>query len=155
TITTEATGPGGAIVTFTATASDDIAVATFACTPPSGSLFPITDTTVSCTATDTAGNSTTQTFHVIVRDTTAPTISGTPADITGVEATSGSGAAVTYTSPTANDVVDGAVSVSCVPASGSTFALGSTLVTCTATDAHGNSSTTTFHVGVVDTTAPM
>src|SRR5262249_18491298 len=85
---------------------------------------------------------------------TGPTISGTPADINNVEATSASGAVVTYTNPTATDVVDGSVAVSCVPASGSTFALGSTTVTCTATDAHGNSSSTTFHATVVDTTAP-
>jgi hypothetical protein len=38
--------------------------------------------------------------------------------------------------------------VSCLPASGSTFPLGDTNVTCTATDAAGNSSSTTFTITV-------
>jgi hypothetical protein len=46
--------------------------------------------------------------------------------------------------------------VNCVPASGSTFAVGTTTVTCTATDAHGNTGQGTFKVTVVlvDTTPP-
>src|SRR5262249_729418 len=39
-------------------------------------------------------------------------------------------------------------------ASGSLFAVGTTLVTVTATDAVGNTSSKTFHVTVVDTTPP-
>ena len=54
-------------------------------------------------------------------------------------ATSVNGAVVTHAA-TATDIVDGAVTPVCKPASGSTFALGSTSVTCTATDAHGNQS---------------
>src|SRR3569623_1351255 len=71
------------------------------------------------------------------------------------EATSNLGAAVTYTSPTANDAVDGVVAVSCTPASGSTFALDKiTDVTCTATDLHKNPTTGGFTVQVSDTTPP-
>jgi hypothetical protein len=36
----------------------------------------------------------------------------------------------------------------CVPASGSTFAIGTVTVTCKATDAHGNTATATFTVTV-------
>ena len=43
----------------------------------------------------------------------------------------------------------------CTAASGSTFALGSTTVDCTATDAHGNRATGSFAVLVEDTTAPV
>jgi len=64
-----------------------------------------------------------------------------------------SGAAVGY-SPTASDLVDGAVSVNCLPASGSTFALGTATVHCSATDAAGNSASGSFDVSVVDTTPP-
>src|SRR3989344_3762450 len=49
-------------------------------------------------------------------DTEAPVLSGTPAD-TIVEATAAS-TTVTYASPTATDLVDGVVDVSCTPASG-------------------------------------
>jgi hypothetical protein len=57
--------------------------------------------------------------------------------------------------PTAVDTVDGSLAVVCSPASGSAFAPGTTLVTCTATDAHGNRATANFHVTVQDPTAPV
>src|SRR5206468_978624 len=50
----EATGPNGASVTFTPTASD-LCGATASCTPSSGSTFPRTATGVTCTATDNNG----------------------------------------------------------------------------------------------------
>jgi hypothetical protein len=43
----------------------------------------------------------------------------------------------------------------CAPASGSTFPLGTTPVTCTATGADGSVSTTMFNVTVHDTTGPV
>jgi beta-lactam-binding protein with PASTA domain len=46
------------------------------------------------------------------------------------------------------------VAVSCVPASGATFQLGPTLVTCTATDSIGNTATATFIVTVTETAPP-
>jgi hypothetical protein len=55
---------------------------------------------------------------------------------------------VNYTNPTANDLVDGVVDVTCAPASGSMFNVGSTLVTCKASDSAGNEATSTFHVNV-------
>jgi hypothetical protein len=58
-------------------------------------------------------------------------------------ATSPSGAVVTFTLPTADDNCPG-VTVSANPASGSTFAIGDTTVTVTATDASDNTATTTF-----------
>ena len=57
--------------------------------------------------------------------------------------------------PTASDLVDGAVSVTADHTSGATFAVGTTTVTFTATDAHGNQATRAFHVTVVDTTRPV
>lgn len=88
-----------------------------------------------------------------VVDTTAPVISGVPTNLT-VEATGSDGATVSWVAPTAQDAVDGVVPVSCTPASSSTFALGTTPVTCRATDAAGNTAEATFTVTVVDTTAP-
>jgi len=64
----DATGPDGATVAYTATASDDSGVApAFSCTPPSGTTFPIGDDAVACTATDAAGNSASGSFVVTVR----------------------------------------------------------------------------------------
>ncbi len=65
-----------------------------------------------------------------------------------MEATSAAGAVVTYINPTATDVVDGVVTVTCVKASGSTFALGSNAVICTSTDMAGNSAATAFTIKV-------
>jgi hypothetical protein len=69
-----------------------------------------------------------------------------PANIT-TTATSASGAVVTYTA-TATDLVDGTDPVACTPASGATFPLGTTTVTCAATDSAHNSSTASFTVTV-------
>src|SRR2546428_4936960 len=69
------------------------------------------------------------------------------------EATGPSGASVSF-APSATDLVDGSVAVSCSPASGWTFPLGTTVVLCTATDAHGNTGSASFTITVQDTTPP-
>lgn len=86
-------------------------------------------------------------------DTTPPVIAAHGDE--SEEATSASGAVVTYTAPDATDAVGNVFAATCLPASDSTFALGDTTVTCNASDAAGNAATaTTFNVSVVDTTAP-
>src|SRR5213075_3120614 len=50
---------------------------------------------------------------------------------------------------------DGPVTPSCTPSSGSTFAIGTTEVSCVATDEAGNSATRSFDVRVGDTTGPV
>jgi hypothetical protein len=60
-----------------------------------------------------------------------------------------SGATVTYTPPTATDTQDPNPTVTCSPASNTKFTLGTTTVSCTATDANGNTSAAkTFNVTV-------
>ncbi len=151
-MTLEATGPSGAVATFTATATDivDLTV-TVVCAPPSGSTFPITTTTVTCTATDDYNNSTSDTFNVTVQDTTAPTLT-LPANMT-LEATGPSGAVATF-SASASDIVDGSLPVTCVPPSGSTFPITTTTVNCSSTDTSGNTANGSFTVTVQDTTPP-
>jgi hypothetical protein len=68
-IAVDATGPAGASVEYAATATslfDPSPVVE--CVPRSGSLFPIGDTTVTCTATDGGGTTMTATFAVHVAD---------------------------------------------------------------------------------------
>ena len=151
-ISAEATGPQGAAVTFSTSAMDlvDGSVLTSA-SPVSGSIFPLGTTSVTVSATDAHGNTATKSFNVTVHDTTAPVIT-VPAPIT-VEATGSHGAMVTF-STSAMDLVDGSVLTSASPASGSTFPLGTTSVTVSATDAHGNTATKSFNVTVHDTTPP-
>jgi hypothetical protein len=81
-----------------------------------------------------------------------PPVLTLPENITA-EATGPDGATVAF-SATATDIVDGTVPVACDPASGSTFPLGNTTVSCTASDSSGNTSTGTFNVSIVDTTPP-
>ncbi len=153
-VTQEATGPTGAIVTYTTPVATDTASppVTVVCTPASGTLFPLGDTSVTCIATDARGNSATASFTVTVSDTRAPVLT-LPADIVA-EAVGATGASVSF-APTAMDVVDGSIAPICSPVTGSLFALGTTTVTCTATDKAGNKSTSSFKVTVRDTTKPI
>jgi hypothetical protein len=145
-------GSGPTAVTWTATAVSVVdGTVPVTCTPPSGSTFDLGTTPVTCTASDSTGNTATGSFNVTVGDTTPPDIL-VPDDITA-EATSPSGAVVMFTA-SANDNADGPLPVVCTPVSGSTFALGTTTVTCSATDSRGNHGTATFHVTVQDTTPP-
>ena len=148
-MTAEATSANGAAVNFTVTATDAVDPnPTVSCTPQSGATFPLGTTSVSCTASDASGNTSTPgSFDVTVRDTTAPTIANVPANI-AVNATSAAGAVVTYASPSATDLVSGARPVSCTPASGSTFPVATTPVTCNASDSAGNIATAGFSVTV-------
>jgi hypothetical protein len=152
-ITAEATSGSGAVVTFSATATDDTDPSPQVnCSPGSGSTFPLGQTTVSCTATDSSGNtSPASTFNVTVRDTTKPTLA-LPSNIS-VEADSSAGKIVTY-SATAGDAVSGPLSPNCSPASGVTFPIGATTVNCTVSDGAGNSQTGSFTVTVTDATGP-
>jgi hypothetical protein len=153
TLTVEATGPAGAVATFVATAADEkdgeVAVTL---SPASGSTFPLGTTVVTATATDSAGNIATETFEIIVEDTTPPVLA-LPADF-AVEATSAAGAMATFTA-TAEDLVSGSVPVTLAPPSGSTLPLGVNTVAASASDAAGNVATGSFVVAVIDTTAPV
>lgn len=144
-VSTPATTSTDALVTFTAIATDALPVAV-ACTPASGSAFPIGETTVNCTAEDTAGNKSAGSFVVHVIDPFAPTLS-VPASF-AINAPDSQGATVTFTA-TSTDNADPDPTVTCTPASGSLFPIGTTPVSCTATDESGNAVTRTFDVTVI------
>jgi hypothetical protein len=161
-ITREATGPTGVPVSYSANATDAVGVTSWSCTPASGSVFPIGKTTVTCTASDAAGNTSQASFDVTVQDTTPPAIT-VPANITGTTSNP-AGKVETFVAPTATDLVAGPITPTCTSApttglvSGSTFPVGTTTITCTATDSHGNSAAPksfTVTIALSDTTAPV
>ena len=102
-------------------------------------------TQVNCTAVDADP----QSFSVTVVDSTAPDLV-VPGDMM-VEATSASGADVSYT-VSASDAV-GVSSLSCDHDPGH-FDFGTTTVTCTAQDAAANNTQKSFAVTVHDATPP-
>ena len=167
--TVEATSADGAVVTFDPpSATDFFTPVTIECTTSdpggaidSGDTFPLGTTTITCTATDANGvESEPQSFTITVQDTTAPVLT-VPDDQT-VEATSADGAVVTFDPPSATDFFT-PVTIECTTSdpggaidSGDTFPLGTTTITCTATDANGvESEPQSFTITVQDTTAPV
>ena len=139
---------GGWTAAYTVSASDahDEPDPVPVCSPAPGELLTVGTTTVSCSVIDSGGLSAGASFDVTVQDTTPPLVGQAP----DVAVTTGdpAGAAVTFTAPSATDIVDADPVVSCAPASGSWFAVGTTPVTCTATDDSGNPATTSFDVTV-------
>jgi len=112
-------------------------------------VFPLGDTIVTWTATDTSGNTATDTQNVSVVDTSAPTIAP-PSDVV-FEAVSISDNPVPLGDATASDIQ----SVTTTNDAPSTFPLGDTMVTWTATDPSGNFASATQKVSVIDTTLPI
>lgn len=139
---------GGWASAWTATASDpEDGPLTPTCNPAAGTVLPLGLTTVTCSATDSFGHTASASFDVTVFDGTAPALAGVPGDL-AVTTADPAGASVSWPAPTATDVVDGDRPVTCAPASGSTFAVGTTTVTCSASDSSGNTASATFDVSV-------
>ncbi|MEM7104163.1 MAG: HYR domain-containing protein [Bacteroidota bacterium] len=125
------------------------------CTPPSGSTFNVGTTTVTCTATDNAGNSTSCSFDVTVNDTEDPTIS-CPADITVNNDPGNCSAVVTYSITGIGDNCPGftVAQTSGLP-NGVAFPVGTTTNAFTITDATGNTANCSFNVTVNDIEDPV
>ena len=150
--TVEATSTAGAAANYAAaTATDAVGVTSLTSSAASGSTFAIGLNTVTVTAKDAAGHTTTGSFTITVQDTIAPALT-VPANQT-LEATSAAGATATFAA-SASDAV-GVTSLTYSAASGSTFAIGTTTVTVTAKDAAGHTTTGSFTVTVADTIAPV
>jgi hypothetical protein len=147
-VTASATSSSGGVVSYpVATASDSVTASpTVTYSKASGTVFPMGTTTVTVTATDAANNVSTGTFTVTVTDTAGPVLT-LPGNVTA-NATSSSGATVSYPAATASDNVTASPTVTYSKASGTVFPMGTTTVTVTATDAANNVSTGTFTVTV-------
>ena len=155
-ITVSANGSCQATVNWTApTVSDNCGgTLTLTTTNNPGTIFNIGTTPVTYTATDAAGNTSTCSFNVIVQDNTNPVIAGCPSNIT-VNANASCQATVNWTAPTVSDNCGGTLTLTSTKNPGTIFNLGTTLVTYTATDAAGNTSTCSFNVIVQDNTNPV
>ncbi len=135
-------------VTLTPPTATDLFAVTVTNNAPA--TFPLGTTAVTWTATDANGQVATTAQNVVVSDTTAPVFAGTPLANILAEAT-GAQTTVTLTPPTATDLF----AVTVTNNAPTTFPLGTTAVTWTATDANGQAVTTIQNVVVSDTTAPV
>ena len=113
-------------------------------------VYPLGETIVTWTATDSSGNSASATQTITVVDTTSPTIIA-PSNVE-VEATSMENNLVEFEFAEASDQVEISTITNDAP---TVFPLGETIVTWTATDSSGNSASATQTITVVDTTAPV
>ena len=147
-MTVEAEGPMGAKVTYSVSArAGDGRVLPVTCDRASGGRFPLGETTVQCSATDPASNETViQDFRVTVVDRTPPFVS---VPFRKTFRTSDRSGAIAHFVPTAVDLVDGRVAVTCSPPPGSRLPLGTTRVTCTASDQRGNTGSRGFNATIV------
>src|SRR3989449_627237 len=151
-LTADAGQCGRSSVSFFVSATDNCRVTNLVSVPPSDSPFPVGVTTVTNTATDASGNTSSCTFTVTVTDNQNPVITCPSNLVLTADAGRCSRSNVTFTvNATDNCRVTNLVSS---PPSGSTFPLGTTTVTSIATDASGNQSTCSFTVTVLDQQPP-
>ena len=155
-MTVEATSSSGATVTFVVTASDaqdgDL-TSSVTCEPASGSTFGLGETTVNCSVTDNGGLLTTGSFKITVVDTTPAYFTSFPTSTVNLVAANINGAVLDIDGLNITVADVGGVSepslFSCDYVAGTALAIGTnTTVTCTATDAIGNASDSTFDVFV-------
>lgn len=118
------------------------------CTPTAGTFLPLGPNSVTCSVTDSGGLATSAPFTLAVVDTTAPTLLSVPGDYS-VTTNDPTGMILSYATPSAMDVVDTHPVVGCLPDSGSHVDVGTTTVTCSATDASGNAAQDSFDVTVI------
>jgi hypothetical protein len=112
---------------------------------PSSVTSDTTGITLTCTATNGAGLTSTLPITIKI-DKTAPTL--VPPSNQTVQQLTATGTAVSYPAPVVSDAGSGVAASSCAPTSGSTFPVGTTTVACTAKDNAGNTRTATFTVTV-------
>src|SRR6266849_6259201 len=148
-VTAEATGNESAFVVPGSATAFDIAGPVTITGPPAAS-YPLGTTNVIYSATDQSGNSSSCSSAIKVVDTTPPSIV-CPAPVTA-EATSPAGASVVPGAASASDIA-GPVTVT-GPSGAATYPLGTSLLTYTATDGAGNTSSCVATITVVDTTPP-
>ena len=134
--------------------TSDCSDVTLTSTFSSGDLIPIGLNTITYTATDSAGNSSSSSFFVNVSDAEAPTISNLPENVILTNDFDSCGAIHSWVEPTIEDCSD-LMPISISHSSGSFFEPGITEVSYSAMDFYGNSTTQSFTVNVVDKDGPQ
>lgn len=133
--TLEATSSIGAVAEFTVTATDDTdGDVAASCDKVTGSMFSLGTTTITCTSTDIAGNTTASTSEVVIRDTTPPIITligSSTISLTVGDTFIDEGA-------TTSDAVDNSVSIVVGGDTVDMATAGTYTITYNATDASGN-----------------
>ena len=147
-------GACSATVTWSSPIASDNCSATISSTATSGSTFTVGTHTVTWTATDPSGNTSTASMTFMVSDVEAPSIDNLPSNMTLYSTSTNCQVAGSWTTITATDNC-GTASVTTSVANGSSFNLGTTTVNVVATDAAGNSSSGSFTVTVMDTIRPF
>ena len=128
--------------------TDAVGVASITNDAPSS--FPIGDTIVTWTATDTSGNYVNVQQTVSIIDTIPPTVS--QPKLIQIEATSELDNQIELSTINATDAVGVASITNDAPSS---FPIGDTIVTWTATDTSGNYVNVQQTVSIIDTTSPI
>jgi Chitobiase/beta-hexosaminidase C-terminal domain/HYR domain len=142
-----------AIIYYTTDGSDPTVSSQHGLSPLSGiNINADGQTLLKFFAVDTAGNIGNVQTETYTIDKTAPVVTVPSSDLV-VQATSSSGAVVTY-SATARDNIGGDITPVCTPPSGSVFPIGSTIVNCAATDKAGNTGIASFNVVVKELPKP-
>jgi len=108
-----------------------------------------TDVSISISA---LGGTASSSLSVSVMPDTTPPVLTLPGTIR-IDSTSNAGAVATF-SASAVDAISGPAAVTCSPASGTPFPIGTTTVSCSARDWKQNPATGSFQVVVADVTAP-
>jgi hypothetical protein len=157
-LTVEANGPGGSVVPFEVSAVDrgaPLPPSAIQCSPRSGAQFPLGRTTVGCAAVDAAGNRSEDSFTLLVRDTTAPTINAPNVTVTAPRAAgirkTDSALAAYLNGVRATDLVSTPSVTNDAP---DLLPIGRTRVTFTARDAAGNAATSAAMVTVQQPGSP-
>ncbi|XP_033122074.1 hyalin-like [Anneissia japonica] len=136
----------------TATDNYDSDVTVF-CNPTEG-IFPLDNYTVTCNATDMAGNTGNCSFNVYIFDVTSPHVT-CPDNITTYNDATANTAAVTWNSAVVTDNCCEDISLFTNITNGTDFKIGITEVTFTAVDCYGNEDQCVFSVIVEDNEPPV
>ncbi len=147
------TGLCNAVVNWTPPTASDNDNVSITSTHNPGDTFLTGTTMVTYTATDLAGNSVSCSFDITVTDSEDPEIINCPTDIMSDTDAGLNTAVVNWTPPTASDNCMFTLSTSHNP--GDAFAIGTTMVTYTATDDTGNTVSCSFDVTITDNEDPV
>jgi hypothetical protein len=140
-------GSGIKLITYSVAGAESIPVTTVAGTAASLLIASEGVSTVTFYAIDNAGNVEVGHELTVRIDRTAPALTASPDQV--IQQTNGAGVVVTYPLPDILETGSGLSAAACAPVSGSTFAVGVTTVTCTASDRADNVGSIQFSVTVI------